>query len=124
MYATSESDFFDVENKYVYNIDFRQDFEASRIAWGAVLQDRTRQYRYKVNELETNDDTAELNTFIETTRWFDMKMRIDLENILDFEEIRERTVYTGERGLTPVRSLELRNQKGGPRIFLTVSGSY
>ncbi len=122
--STSESDFFDVENKYVYNIDYRQDFQQSRIAWGFVLQDRADQFRYKVNELELSDNTAELNTFIETTRWFGIKMRIDLENVLDFEEIRERTVYTGERGLSPLRSLELRNQTGGLRIFFTVSGSY
>jgi len=122
--STRESDFFDVEARYVYNIDFRQDFRQSQIAWGLVLQDRSDQYRYKVNELEVNDDTAELNTFIETTRWFDIKMRIDLENVLDFEEIRDRTVYTGARGLSALRSLELRNQKGGPRAFFTVSGSY
>lgn len=122
--STSESDFFDVENNYIYNIDFRQDFQHSRVAWGFVLQDAAERYRYKVNELEINDDTAELNTFIETTRWYDIKMRIDLENLLDFEEIRERTVYTGERDLSTVRTLELRNQKGGPRIFFTVSGNY
>ena len=118
------SDFFDVENHYVYSIDFRQDFRDSRVAWGGVFQDRADQYRYKVNELETNDDTAELNTFIETTRWFDIKMRIDLENILDFNELRERTVYTGERGLSAIRTRELRDQKGGPRIFFTFSGGF
>jgi len=124
IYNTSESDFFDVENEYAYNIDFRQDFQQSLVAWGVVLQDRAEEYDFKVNELEINDDTAELNSFIETTRWFDIKMRIDLENILDFDEIRERTVYTGERGLSPLRTLELRNQKGGPRVFFTVSGTY
>jgi len=118
------SDFFDVENHYVYSIDFRQDFRESRISWGGVLQDRADQYRYKVNELEITDDTAELNAFIETTRWFDIRMRIDLENILDFNELRERTVYTGERGLSAVRTRELRDQKGGPRIFFTFSGGF
>jgi hypothetical protein len=113
-----------VENYYVYSIDFRQDFRKSRIAWGGIFQDRADEYRYKVNELETSDDTAELNTFIETTRWFDIKMRIDLENILDFNELRERTVYTGERGLSAVRTRELRDQKGGPRVFFTFSGGF
>ena len=122
--STSDSDFFDVENRYVYNIDFRQDFKQSLVAWGFVLQDRAEQLRYKVNELEMNDDTTELNTFIETTRWYDMKMRVDLENILDFEEIRNRTVYSGARSLSAIRSFEQRNQTGGPRIFLTLSGSY
>ncbi len=120
----STTDFFVVENHYVYNIDFRQDFRKSRIAWGGIFQDRADEYRYKVNELETSDDTAELNTFIETTRWFDIKMRIDLENILDFNELRERTVYTGERGLSAVRTRELRDQKGGPRVFFTFSGGF
>jgi hypothetical protein len=118
------SDFFDVENHYVYSIDFRQDFRESRISWGGVFQDRADEYLYKVNELEITDDTAELNAFIETTRWFDIRIRIDLENILDFNELRDRTVYTGERGLSAIRTRELRDQQGGPRIFFTFSGGF
>jgi hypothetical protein len=117
-------DFFGVENDYVYNLDFRQDFEAARLAWGFVLQNRAQYYRFKVNELESTAEEAEINAFVETTRWLGVKLRFDLENAFDFVETRRRFVYTGERGLTPLRSLEVRRETGGPRIFLTLSGSY
>jgi hypothetical protein len=119
-----ESDFFSAESKYAYNIDFRQDFEAARLAWGLILQDRAELYQFKVNELQISDEEADLNAFIETTRWLGIKMRIDLENILDYGELRDRYIYAGKRGLTPLKSVELRDMPGGPRVFFTVSGSY
>jgi hypothetical protein len=118
------NNFFNLETRYAFNIDFRQDFEAARIAWGFTIQDRAKRPRFKVNELEINNEEVEVNTFIETTRWLGIKIRIDYENITDFGEIRDRTVFEAERDLSAVRTGEFRNQGGGPRVFLTFSGTY
>ena len=122
--VTGYFDFYRFENGYAYNLDFRQDFQGARAAWGFILQNRAEQYRYKVNELEVNDEALELNAFVETTRWLGVKLRLDLENVTDYTETRERTVYAGERALSPLDALEIRRETGGPRIFLTASGSY
>ncbi|MGK0298385.1 MAG: hypothetical protein ACI9XC_002006 [Gammaproteobacteria bacterium] len=118
------NNFFDVENKYAFSIDFRQDFEFARMAWGYIIQDRAERPRYKVNELEIFNEQIEINTFIETTRWFGIKIRLDFENITNFDETRDRTVYIDRRDLSPVSTGEFRNIGGGPRVFLTFSGTY
>ena len=58
------------------------------------------------------------------TRWLGIKVRLDFENILDIEESRERTVFTGRRDLSSLRSLEYRDDTRGRQLYLTFSGTY
>jgi hypothetical protein len=121
---TRGPNFFNVESKYSYNIDFRQDFEAARVAWGWSIKDRAEQLRFKVDELEVSDEGVELNTFIETTRWLGIKTRLAVGNLLNLKGSRKRTIFSGERDLSPLESQELRNRTQGLRMFITLSGTY
>ena len=114
----------DVENEYIYSVDFRQDFEAARIAWGWTLIERARQTKFKVNELDIYDEGSSLDAFIETTRWLGIKIQVFAENILDFPDTRDRRFFRGKRDLTPLESTSFRDQIRGPRIFLTFSGTF
>jgi hypothetical protein len=120
----SEPDNLEVENEYVYSVDFRQDFELARVAWGVTLTERAGMPRYRVNELEIYDEGKSMNAFIETTRWLGIKVHFFVENALDFADTRERRIYSGERGLSPLSSIALRDQVRGARIFLNFSGTY
>ena len=113
-----------VENEYAITVNFRQDFEAARIAWGWEMRARGERPFFKVNELDVSDEGAEVNTFIETTRWFDTKIRFGAENILDLVETRDRTAFVGERDLSTVDFRELRSRTRGFRVALDVSGSF
>jgi len=112
------------ENKYALFVDFRQDFDAARVAWGWNLATRAERPLFRVNELDVFDEGTELNAFIETTRWFGIKIRFSGLNILDFRQSRDRTVYVGERDLSPVEFRELRTLTNGARILLTLSGAF
>jgi hypothetical protein len=115
---------FRSENKYVYDIAYRQDFEVARFAWGWSVTEPARRPIYKVNELEINNEGVLINTFVETTRWFGLKLRIDGNNLLDYDEVRDRIIFTGARDLSPVESQILRIRSAGRRINLSVSGSF
>jgi hypothetical protein len=115
---------FNNDNKYAIVINFRQDFQAARMAWGWEARNRAARPLYKVNELDVSDEGTEFNAFIETTRWFGLKMRVNAENIFDLNERRERTVYTGERSLSPVDFHEVRDRTIGVRINFLLSGSF
>ncbi len=115
---------YNVENKAAINLDYRQDFEASRLAWGWTLLSRARRTLYKVNELEINNEKVELGMFVETTRWFGVKMRLATVNLLESPGVRERTVFTGERDLSPIRFQELRERLRGRSATLTISRVY
>ena len=100
----------DLENEYAYTIDFRQDFEVTHVAWGWDLTERAERSRFRVNELEIIDEGTYVNAFIETTRWFGVKINLYAENVLDFGDTRYREIYTAERELSPLRSTLFRDQ--------------
>jgi len=120
----NEPENFDVENRYVYSIDFRQDLEEARVAWGWTLSERAGIPKYRVNELEVYDEGTYLSGFIETTRWLGIKINLFAQNILDFSDTRERTTYNGARELSPLQRTAFRDQTRGPRVYLTFSGTY
>jgi hypothetical protein len=105
-------------------VDFRQDFQAARVAWGWDVRTRAERPAFKVNEYDVSDDGTEFNLFIETTRWLNAKIGLAAENILDLAEDRGRTVFIGERDLSPVDYVELRSRTRSFRLNLTISGSF
>ncbi len=108
-----------------YRIDYRQDFEAARVAWGLTYADRGDRPLYKVNELDVHSEGPAGTFFIETTRWFGVKINLLWENLFNFKRHRERTRFVGERGLSPVDSLIVRDrQHDRYRIGLHVSGTF
>jgi hypothetical protein len=121
--ASSQS-IFDNDNAFVFVIDYRQDFEESRIAWGWDVTQEAELKLFKVNELDVRNKEPDLNLFVETTRWFGVKMRMELNNILDMNESRNRTIYTGERSLSPLLRRQIQNRTDGREIGISLSGSF
>jgi hypothetical protein len=120
---TSEVVLFN-ENRYGVILNYRQDFQVSRISWGWGLGKRGERSQFKANELDVFSEDPDLNAFIETTRWFGFKTRIEGTNMLNSLQKRDRTVYAGERSLSPVQRRELRDGTRGVRVLLSVSGSF
>ncbi len=112
------------ENKFALALDFRQDFEVSRIAWGWNLKTRTRRPFYRVNEFEALNESAEVNTFIETTRWFGIKVRFEVNRVFDVIDSRDRTLYAGRRDLSPIDGFIERRRDGGRELVLRLSGTF
>ena len=109
---------------YHFRLDYRQDLEASRVAWGWTIAERDERPLFKVNELDIHDEGYAVNFFIETARWKGLKVSLVGENLLNFNQSRDRTFYSGERHLTPVDSVKLEERFNGRRIELSVSGSF
>ena len=112
------------ENEYAFTLDFRQDFSAARVAWGWDLRTRAERPLFKVNELDILDEGVEFNVFVETTRWFGMKIRLHGQNLLNLSQVRDRTVFVGPRGLSPVDFRELHDSVDGRRVVLSLAGSF
>jgi hypothetical protein len=111
-------------NKYFVSFDFRQDFESARVAWGWTVAERANRPLYKVNEFDLFYENVAVDAFIETTRWFDMKIRLDAQNITNDASERERTFFTGVRDLTPIDSILFNDRYNGRRLVLSVSGNF
>lgn len=115
---------YQVENEYAITVDYRQDFQSSRVAWGWDVRARAERPAFKVNEVDIADDGTEFNVFVETTRWLGVKTILSAENIFDTAETRARTIFVGERALSAIDSTEYRRRKRGFRFNLTISGNF
>ncbi len=112
------------ENDWSYLIKFRQDFKDAQVSWGGEVGEQAERPRFKVDELDVRSEGVWFNAFIETTRWFGLRIRVEGINILNYDENRVRTFYTGQRGLSPVRRSLVQTFHNGSRINLSVSGSF
>jgi len=112
------------ENNHAYAVYYRQDFEAARVSWGMGLAKRAKRPVFKVNELDIFDDGFDLTAFIETTRWFGVNIKIEGQNLLNNIQNRDRTVYMGQRELSPITRRDIRIGDNGGRLFLIVSGTF
>jgi len=110
--------------KYTVDIDYRQDFVSAKSAWGMKLNFQANRPNFKIDEMEWLSRGTNLGVFLETSRWLGVKTRLDINNILDYNNSRERTIFQGRRDLSPVDRLRLDNSTIGTNIKLTVSGSF
>ena len=62
--------------------------------------------------------------FVETTRWFGIKTRLEGSNLLDYNEVRDRYIYKGGREVSPLESRILRERQAGWRVTLFLSGNF
>lgn len=115
---------FENDNEYVAVVNFRQDFEESRIAWGWQTTLEADLPVYKVNEYDIREKQPDINLFLETTRWFGIKMRLEINNVLDKRKDRERIFYAGLRGSSPVVRRQIQDRYDGREFGLSLSGSF
>jgi len=94
------------------------------VAWGWTMKSRSERPFFKVNELEILDEDVELDAFLETTRWWGLKIRFDVNRILELEKTRDRTLYPGERDLTAPDSYIRRSRQNDRELILTLSGIF
>ncbi len=114
----------DIDVKYITSVAFRQDFEAQRLAWGWDLVARDERPLFKVDELDVYSEGAIIGAFIESTRWFGLKMTFGIKDILDDQKVRTRTIYTGRRELSALRRTEITDVTRGRQFEFTVTGSF
>jgi len=121
--GTPYIDFRD-ENEYAFIADYRQDLAQTRVAWGVNMGMRAKRPLYKVNELDVYDEGTSVNAFVETTRWFGLKLRFLAENIPNLSQRRDRTSYAGLRNLSAVDFREISVGREGVRLTFLTSGSF
>lgn len=105
-------------------VRYRQDFREAKVSWGGDVRERRERPRYKVNEFEVLDEGTDVNLFIETTRYWDLKIRLEGQNLMNVNQSRDRYLYQGLRDLTPLRRSILRDRNDGTRFFVSVSGNF
>ena len=122
--VTGEDRRFSDERRWEGNVAFRQDLTAQRWAWGGDVSFFDEELFFGLDEFNTERRRADLDAFVETTRFAGVRIRLGAENILDEGRVRDRTVFDGTRGIAPQLFREARARSFGREVFLSVSGNF
>lgn len=112
------------ELEFIIIAKFRQDFKDAKVSWGIEGRERSNRPVFRVDELEVFNESTEVNVFIETTRFWDLKIRLEGQDILNFNQWRDRTFFVGRRDLTPVQRNIRILRHDGARFLISVSGNF
>jgi outer membrane receptor protein involved in Fe transport len=118
---------FASESEYGWNIDFRQDLPGLKLAWGGDYSGGgSPYYNFRLDEIFTgNSGEGDLDLFIETTRFFGVTMRAQVDNLGDQEITGDRRFFTPNRFPPGVFTREeLRTLTRGPVYTFSVTGTF
>ncbi len=117
-----DRDLSDVESPTLL-VEFRQDLTLHRVAWGfSYRADRDTTVFFADEEsYETTGETYRL--FVETTRYFGLRMNLALRNIGDRDFLRERRFFSPSRGGV-FTGTETIDRERGMFATLTVTGQF
>jgi hypothetical protein len=87
------SDFIESELK----AELRQDLAAAKLAWGVNYQTHTADLDYRSNEINAFRELDRIDLFVETTAIAGTKVRLDVWNVLDDTEERDRRLFSPDR---------------------------
>ncbi|ANY19312.1 TonB-dependent Receptor Plug Domain protein [Tsuneonella dongtanensis] len=107
------------------NFVLRHDIPGSDWAWGGEANHNHVLPRYRRTEIDRNwEGPWFVGLFVEHKDVFGLTVRADAFNLTNARQRRERTVYTGLRGATPIAFTESRDRLIGPIFSLSVRGNF
>jgi outer membrane receptor protein involved in Fe transport len=108
-------------------LDFRHNIESTTWAWGGMIATSSDDPFFGLDEYVAVDDVAgtlDADLFVETTRWFGVRLRLQAGNVFNRRFERDRLVWSGPRELTPLLFSESRSRTRGHSVELSATGSF
>jgi hypothetical protein len=113
------SDFIESELK----AELRQDLSAAKLAWGVNYLTHTTDFDYRSNEINSFRELDRVDLFVETTALAGAKVRLELWNVLDDTEGRDRRLFSPDRNGV-LSSRETARFHPGMWWMLTMTGNF
>jgi len=106
-------------------VSLRHDVPGTDWAWGGEASHNHVLPRYRRSEIDrAYEGPWFANLFVEHKAVFGMTVRAEGGNLLNARSRRERTVFTGLRGASPIAFVESRDRLIGPIFQLSVRGNF
>ena len=121
--VTGEQRDFSFTPNNFFEVEFRQDFPASKVSWGWEVGNRSEELGFGLDELSRFTRQMEIRAFIETTAIKGVKARFEVNDIANVTNFRERTVFGGSRDVNPPIFQEFRRSNNGGAFRLILSGA-
>lgn len=112
------------ERQWSATVSIRQDLQAQRLAWGALLFARDEFPLYGLDEIDLQGQRADMDVFVESRAIDGLRIRLTVEDVFRDGESRDRRVFAGDRSSAPLAFREVREQSRARTITLQVSGDF
>src|SRR3546814_1168927 len=107
----------------VVELGLRHDIPASDWAWGGDLEYSHYQPNYRRNQTDKVwEGPVWASLFVENKDVFGLTARAQISNMVNARSKRDRIVYTGARGDSPVSFIEQRDRLIGPIFAFSLRG--
>jgi len=107
----------------VLEVGLRHDIPGSDWAWGGGANYGHYQPSYRRNQIDKVwEGPVFADIFVENKNVFGLTVRAQISNIVNARSKRDRTVYTGVRGQSPIAFVEDRDRLIGPIFAFSVRG--
>ena len=111
--------------RFFLSSDVRYDFPNSDWAIGSDIDFGRRATDFRVTSTELNiPDRPSWDIFVEHQNILGVKVRVDLNNLLDDRRVTERTFFDGRRDITDIDFIERRELVNGRSVRLRLSGNF
>lgn len=108
-----------------FSVDFRKDYPAQGFSWGFGYSNSSTSYSYRLTEVTTNsNNNGGVQAFVETTRFFGLNIRLQVNNLGNYYSDRFRHRFTGPRDVAALGATEWRRQKDKIGVNLRVRGNF
>lgn len=109
----------------VIEFNLRHDIPGSDVAWGFGGEYGHYQPSYRRNQVDKVwEGPVFANVFVEHKDVFGLTIRAQISNVVNARSKRDRTVYTGLRGASPIAFVEERDRLIGPIFAFSVRGKF
>lgn len=109
----------------VIELGVRHDIPASDWAWGASANYGHYQPNYRRSQIDKVwEGPVFADVFVEHKNVLGLTVRAQIANVVNARSKRDRTVYTGVRGQSPIAFVEERDRLIGPIFRLSVRGKF
>ncbi len=109
----------------VIELGLRHDIPASDWAWGGDVEYAHYQPSYRRNQVDKVwEGPVWASLFVEHKDVMGLTVRAQISNMVNARSKRDRTVYTGVRGQSPISFIEERDRLIGPIFAFSVRGKF
>jgi len=122
---TGEDRPFSGFREWELSLDFRQTFPGTQMAWGWDYHWVSDGEVFRAQEYRVHDNTdGDLDVYVETTRFFGVTLRAQVDGVFNNGNDRQRVFYDGSRANGIIDSIEHRNASMGRTFQISARSTF
>ncbi len=103
--------------------NFRHDITSAKVSWGLRYMGSFARQTFNPDQIVTFSGNKRLNAFIETTRWFGLRMKARVEFLNSGKFTRQRDLFDTDNNFS-FNGSEISDRIRRPKIFFEISGTF